>query len=275
VRIYAKGARSARRHELEIAGLPGRVWRPSGSRSDVPAFSDVAGTFGKFAIVIDGPDPAKMESLVARSPSPNQVVDGGDMLSDTEIASMTRDERAEQSHRLAAFNEGIFRDTDTSQRRRRRIIDLLVATCLGLIPWIVVLGLTLPRRYVANHWTLAWVGFDGALLCALATTAWAAWQRRQVVIIAALVTGTMLVIDAWFDIVTDSTRRDLIVSVVTAVLGELPLAALAFTGAFRLMRLTTYAARSLAGETEHLPLRKVPLLGIDPIEPAGSSEASG
>jgi hypothetical protein len=52
------------------------------------------------------------------------------------------------SHRLAVFNEGVFRDTDTSRKRRRRIVDLLVATCLGLIPWIVILGLTLPRRYV-------------------------------------------------------------------------------------------------------------------------------
>jgi hypothetical protein len=150
-----------------------------------------------------------------------------------------------------------------------------VITCLGLIPWIVVLGLTLPRRYVANHWTLAWVGFDAALLCALATTAWAAWRRRQIVIIAALVTGTMLVVDAWFDIVTDSTTRDLVISVVSAAFAELPLAVLAFTGAFRLIRLSTHTARSLAGESGDLPLRKVPVLGIDPIEPLGSSEGSG
>jgi hypothetical protein len=197
------------------------------------------------------------------------------MLSDAEIAAMTSEERAELSHRLAVFNVGVFRDSDTSRRRRRRIIDLLVITCLGLIPWVVVLGLTLPRRYVADHWTLAWVGFDAALLCALAVTAWAAWRRRQIVIIAALVTGTMLVVDAWFDIVTDSTTRDLIISVVTAVFAELPLAALAFTGAFRLIRLSTHTARSLAGDRDDLPLRKVPLLGIDPIEPPGSPEASG
>jgi hypothetical protein len=179
---------------------------------------------------------------------------------------MTRDEREELAHRLAVFNADLPSDTDESRRRRRRLVDLLVITCLGLIPWIVVLGLTLPRHYVANHWTLAWVGFDVALLCALATTAWASWRRRQVVIIAALVTGTMLVFDAWFDIVTDSTTRDLIISVVTAVVAELPLAALMFLGAFRLMRLTTHTARSIAGNRDDLPLRMVPLLGIDPIE---------
>jgi hypothetical protein len=84
----------------------------------------------------------------------------------------------------------------------------------------------------------------------------------------------MLVLDAWFDIVTDSTTRDLILSVASGALAELPLAALMFTGAFRLMRLTTYTARSLAGDREHLPLRRVPLLGIDPIEPTGPTEAA-
>jgi hypothetical protein len=197
-----------------------------------------------------------------------------DMLSDAQIATMTPKERAALSHRLAAFNAELVRDTDASRKRRRRIVDVLVIVCLGLIPWIVLLGLTLPRRYFANHWTLAWVGFDVALFSALAATAWAAWRRRQVVIVAALVTGTMLVVDAWFDIVTDSTTSDLILSIVSAVFGELPLAALLFYIALRLMRLTTHTARTLAGEEDDLPLRKVPLFGIDPIEPVGPSQSS-
>ena len=196
------------------------------------------------------------------------------MLSDAEIAALTHEQRVDLTHRLAAFNESLVRDTDRSRRRRKRIIDILVIACLGLIPWIVLLGLTLPPRYVADHWTLAWVGFDVALLCALAVTVWAAWRRRQIVIVAALVTGTMLVIDALFDIVTDSTTRDLIISIVTALFGELPLAALAFVGAFRLIRLTTRTARALAGESDQLPLRKVPLFGIDPIEFVGGSDSS-
>jgi hypothetical protein len=188
------------------------------------------------------------------------------MLSDAQIASMTKEERETLSHRLAAFNESLVRDTDITRKRRRRIIDLLVIVCLGLIPWIVFLGLTLPHRYITNHWEVAWVGYDVALLCALAITAWAAWRRRQIVIMALLVTGTMLVVDAWFDIVTDSTTHDLIISMVDAALGELPLAALAFVIAFRLIRLTTRTARSLAGEESDLPLRRVPLFAIDPIE---------
>lgn len=192
------------------------------------------------------------------------------MLSDAQIASMTSEERAQLSRRLAAFNTDLVRDTDVSRRRRRRTIDVLVVICVGLIPWIVLLGVTLPRRYVANHWALAWVGFDVALLSVLALTAWAAWRRRQVVIIGALVTGTMLVVDAWFDIVTDSTTRDLVISIITAVFGELPLAVLAFVLAFRLTRLTTHTARALTGDGSDPPLRNVPLFGIEPIESAAA-----
>lgn len=94
------------------------------------------------------------------------------------------------------------------------------------------LALTLPHRYQADHWTVLWVGSDVALLGALGSTAWAAWRRRQLVIATALITGTMLVLDAWFDLVTDSSTHDLIISAVTAVFGELPLAALLFPGPF-------------------------------------------
>jgi hypothetical protein len=185
------------------------------------------------------------------------------MLTDDEVDAMTMEERRELFSKLAKYNDDIVRETRTSGRRRSRIINVLVIACLGLIPWIVFLALTLPHSYQADHWTVLWVGFDIALLFALGSTAWAAWRRRQLVIAAALITGTMLVVDAWFDLVTDSSTRDLIASTVTAVCGELPLAALLFAGAFRLMRLTTQTAGALAGNPGEVTLRKAPILGID------------
>ncbi len=187
------------------------------------------------------------------------------MLSDSDIESMTNEQRMALARRLAAFAD-LVHDTDASRRRRRRTIDILVITCLGLVPWIVLLGLTLPHRYVADHWSVAWVGFDVALLGALVMTAWAAWRRRQIVIAAALVTGTMLVVDAWFDIITDSSTRDLVISVITAAFGELPLAVLVFMGAFRLIRLTTHTARTLAGDVNEHLFWQVPLFGLDPVD---------
>jgi hypothetical protein len=100
---------------------------------------------------------------------------------------------------------------------------MLVAACVALAAWIIVLGLTLPKRYNAAHWNLAWVGFDIALLLALVATAWAAWRRRAVIVLLATVTATLLCADAWFD-VTTARSADLWVSVAQAVFLELPFA---------------------------------------------------
>lgn len=171
---------------------------------------------------------------------------------------MTEMERAELAHRLSAFNSGLT--LEPLDKRRRRITRILLVSCLGLIPWIVFLGLTLPHRYVADHWVATWVGYDIALLIGLAVTAWSAWRHRQIVIVAALVTSTMLVVDAWFDVLTDSTTGDLVLSVITAVFGELPLAAIGFAAVFRLLHFTSHTASALAEDQIGLRFWKVPLL---------------
>jgi hypothetical protein len=38
---------------------------------------------------------------------------------------------------------------------------------LGLLPWALWLGYSLPSRQVAHHWDLAWAGFDVVLAAAL------------------------------------------------------------------------------------------------------------
>jgi hypothetical protein len=103
------------------------------------------------------------------------------------------------------------------------VLEALVAACVALAGWIVVLGFTLPRRYDAAHWNLAWLGFDLALLAGLVLTAWAAWRRRAVVVLFATATATLLCADAWFD-VTTARSSDLVVSALQALLVELPFA---------------------------------------------------
>src|SRR5437870_5697759 len=51
------------------------------------------------------------------------------------------------------------------------IAPAFFACAAVLIPWTILLFVTLPRHYVANHWQLAWGGFDIALGLALASTA--------------------------------------------------------------------------------------------------------
>ena len=103
---------------------------------------------------------------------------------------------------------------------------LLALVALGLVPWIFYLTFTLPSRHVTFHYDLAWVGFDIGLATAFAATAWAAYRRLRWLIPLAAVTGTMLLCDAWFDIVTSQGGGEVVEAVLEAAFGELPLAAL-------------------------------------------------
>jgi hypothetical protein len=125
---------------------------------------------------------------------------------------------------------------EAAERRRRHTLVIITASALGLIPWIVDLALTLPRQYEANHWRLAWVGFDVALLAFLAATAWLGWRRRQLVVLTAFTTAVLLCGDAWFDLTT-AGRHDLLLPALSACV-EIPLAILLFRASWRLLRIT-------------------------------------
>jgi hypothetical protein len=97
-----------------------------------------------------------------------------------------------------------------------------------LIPWTAFLFSTLPLHYAANHWRLAWGGFDLGLGVALAATAVMVVRRSPFAEVTATVTATLLCCDAWFDVLTSRGTSDIAQAVASAVLVELPLAALCF-----------------------------------------------
>ena len=108
----------------------------------------------------------------------------------------------------------------------RWIAPLFVLGAIVLIPWTLMLAYSLPSRHTSQHWDLAWVGFDIALAVAFAATTWAALRRSHWLVPFAAIAGTMLVCDAWFDIVTSQSGGETWEAVAEALLGELPLAAL-------------------------------------------------
>jgi hypothetical protein len=108
----------------------------------------------------------------------------------------------------------------------RWIAPILLVTALGLGPWTLWLTYSLPSRHITHHYDLAWVGFDIALLCAFAFTGWCAIRNSQWLVPAAAMTGTMLVCDAWFDVVTSSSGGEQLEALLEACFAELPLAAL-------------------------------------------------
>jgi hypothetical protein len=151
----------------------------------------------------------------------------------------------------------------TRLRRRRRALGVLIGSCLVMIPWIVYLALSLPEDYVAEQWRYAWVGFDVGLLAALAATAWFAWRGRQMVIPLAITTAVLLACDAWFDVMLDWGTPDVWFSAASAVLVELPFAALLLLHAHRLLTISLRLAWTRSGiEGDFPPLRHVPLFPV-------------
>jgi hypothetical protein len=107
----------------------------------------------------------------------------------------------------------------------RWVTPILALTGAALVPWTLYLTFTLPSRHVTEHYDVAWVVFDCALFVAFGTTVWCAVRGSEWLVPAAAVTGTMLVCDAWFDVVTSIGSDDWVGAVIEAIFAELPLAA--------------------------------------------------
>jgi hypothetical protein len=116
------------------------------------------------------------------------------------------------------------------------IAPAFVLCAAVLLVWAAVLIFTLPRNYTANHWRVAWGGFDIGLGATMIATAVAVIRRSPFAEVAAAITGTLLICDAWFDVLTSSTSDELVQAGLEAILIELPLAALCFWMATNLAR---------------------------------------
>ena len=95
-----------------------------------------------------------------------------------------------------------------------------------LVPWIVWLSISLPSSHTDRFYDVTWVGFDVGLLGAMAAVVVLAKRRSEYVEVAATVTCTMLIVDAWFDITTSTPGADRWEAIAAAVFVELPIAAL-------------------------------------------------
>jgi hypothetical protein len=184
-------------------------------------------------------------------------------MDEAELRRMSPQERARLARAITAIDSPVPPGRPMAQRHRTVILSAIIACCVALAAWVGVLAVTLPRYYRAGDWRGAWVGFDLALLIAFAVTAWAAWRRRQVLIICLVVLATLLCCDAWFDVTLDLRTAGFMPSLLSAILIELPLAALAIIGARRLIRLTIGPVAAGGRRGGRLALWRVPLFAPD------------
>jgi hypothetical protein len=113
-----------------------------------------------------------------------------------------------------------------SNQARRVLAHLLLAAGVGLIPWTLYLAYSLPSRHVQDDfYDVGWIGFDVFLAATLAATGYGLLQRRVWVQASAAAAATLLVVDAWFDVLSSNPHGERLVALVLAVFAELPTAA--------------------------------------------------
>jgi hypothetical protein len=116
---------------------------------------------------------------------------------------------------------------------REWVVILFAAAGLGMIPWTIWLAASLNPDHRTGNWDVAWSVFDFALAFMFCATAVSAWRRSPAVGVFAGATGTLLVTDAWFDVILESHADELRFSIFLAVVAELPAALVCFWIAYR------------------------------------------
>jgi hypothetical protein len=103
---------------------------------------------------------------------------------------------------------------------------------IGLLPWTVYLGITLPPEHESVHWDIVWPGLDVGIALALAAMVFGLVRLSPNLPIFASIAGTLLLCDAWFDTLTSHPGTEFAWAAFEALLAEVPLAAFCFWIAF-------------------------------------------
>jgi hypothetical protein len=148
----------------------------------------------------------------------------------------SQDQDGQNGESMIGIAATVHRSTDQPAVlvRRGRLVALSVGAFL--LPWCVLLFLALPATAQARNWALAWAGLDGAEAVAALATAVLLARANTRASLTAMAGGTLLLVDAWFDMCTSAPGIEHSLAVAEAIFVELPLAAAAFWLAVALTR---------------------------------------
>lgn len=104
---------------------------------------------------------------------------------------------------------------------------------LAVLLWTVHLSADLPPRHINWHWDISWIGFDIVLSIALAVIGLLAYKKSRWIVIPTTMLGTLLIVDVWFDILSQRGGDELHEAILLALFIELPLAIASFVIAGR------------------------------------------
>jgi hypothetical protein len=157
---------------------------------------------------------------------------------------------------------------------REWITVVFASIGVGMLPWTIWLSRWLPPHHASVRWDVAWSGFDTGVALAFLLTAVAAWRRSPWVGVGAAAIGTLLVTDAWFDVILESHSDELRISIITALVAELPAAAFCFWVAYRTESFLARVVGEARAGASHLPAAgqrsaESDLVGVLEIAPDG------
>ena len=107
----------------------------------------------------------------------------------------------------------------TNSKRSHNVLVILMV--IFMVSWVIYLCITLPRTYEAQHWRMAWIGFDLALFVTLISTLRGFLKQKVVPIHFGFVSATLLFVDSWFDVVT-SQKNERLLSFLMAIVIQIP-----------------------------------------------------
>jgi hypothetical protein len=113
---------------------------------------------------------------------------------------------------------------------------IYIILAIILLPWTIYLGATLPTHHLSAHWDVSWTGLDVGLIVTMLMTGIFAFKRSRWIVISSTMVGSFLLVDAWFDVMSERRSVDLHQSIILAIFVELPLAFISYYISFYVLR---------------------------------------
>lgn len=106
---------------------------------------------------------------------------------------------------------------------------------LILVPWVIYLAKSLPHHHPQPHYDVAWVGLDASIMVTLFITAILATKKSSLVVLSASAIGALLLVDAWFDLISSRPGFELTEAISLGIVIEIPLAIASFVLAYKVL----------------------------------------
>lgn len=151
--------------------------------------------------------------------------------------------------------EGRAPNTPTRPLIPRWCSVLLLALGALTLPWTAGLAVVLPSSERTAHYDVSWAGFDLMLCALLLYTGWNTLRRREQSELSAAMTGTLLIVDAWFDVLGAPDTGQFLTALAMALFVELPLAGFCFWITRHVDALRVRRESSLSRSARHLAQR--------------------